>query len=44
MQQDIPQKNTAAMKWAATIEADQGRGVEIVSKEAKTKTVADMVD
>jgi hypothetical protein len=30
---------TAAKEWAATIEADLARGVEMVSKEARTKTV-----
>ena len=36
---------TAAKEWAATtIEADLARGVEMVSKEARTKTVAQMID
>ena len=35
---------TAAKEWAATIEADLDRGVEMVSKEARTKTVAQMID
>jgi integrase len=34
----------AAKEWAATIEADLARGAELISKESRAKTVADMVD
>jgi len=34
----------AAKDWAATIEADMARGAELISKTARAKTVADMID
>jgi len=35
---------TTGKEWAATIEADLARGVDMVSKESRTKTVGDMID
>ena len=35
---------TAAKEWASTIEADLARGVDMISKEALTKTVGQMID